>query len=266
MDLTVRFLKCLSLVFYLTFLLGCFSNYQSAYVNSGAGIRIRSAPKLSSEKMGTIPYKGEVKILEKDQRLAHIDGFENYWYKIKSEEGDGWVFGGYLSFKHPDLLPPGSNSYTGLVYHHPIQSLRLIRTHIINEDLYLNIYQADPKHIFAFLERKTQISENLTEWRILHAITLDLPQKDEEILNRVTAQCYTPGLDGKEIILAILKIQMRKTGVTIGNHYELALDKLKVRKAWTLSEDELFLQPVLKTKGIECTIFDPGNQLKAISE
>ncbi|EIE02032.1 SH3 domain-containing protein [Leptospira licerasiae] len=262
----IRFLKYFSVALYTTFLLGCFSNYQSAYVNNGAGLRIRSAPKLSSEKMGTVPYKGEVKIVEKDQRLAHIDGFENYWYKIKSEEGEGWVFGGYLSFKHPDFLPPGSNSYTGLVYHNPIQSLKLIRTHIINENLYLNIYQADPKHIFAFLERKNQISENLTEWRILHAITLDIPQKDEEILNRVTAQCFTPGLDGKEIILAILKIQMHKTGVTMGNHYELALDRLKVRKAWTLSEDESFLQPVLRTKGIECTIFDPGNQLKAISE
>ncbi|MGJ4786983.1 SH3 domain-containing protein [Leptospira koniambonensis] len=262
----IRFLKYIAVAFYTTFLLGCFSNYQSAYVSNGAGIKIRSAPKLSSEKMGTIPYKGEVKILEKDQRLAHIEGFENYWYKIKSEEGEGWVFGGYLSFKHPDFLPPGSNSYTGLVYHHPIRSIKLIRTHIINEGLYLNIYQADPKHIFAFLESKNQISQNITEWRILHAITLDIPQKDEEILNRVTAQCFTPGLDGKEVILAILKIQMRKTGVTIGNHYEVALDKLKIRKAWTLSEDELFLQPILKTKGIECTIFDPGNQLKAISE
>ncbi|PKA18002.1 SH3 domain-containing protein [Leptospira haakeii] len=262
----IRFLLYFTVAFCTTFLFGCFSNYQSAYVNTGSGLRIRSAPKLSSEKMGAVPYKGEVKILEKDQRLAHIDGFENYWYKIKSEEGEGWVFGGYLSFKHPDFLPPGSNSYTGLVYNHPIHSLKLIRIYIINESLFLNLYQADPKHIFAFLERKNKISESITEWRILHAITMDVLQKDEELLNRVTTQCFTPGLDGKEVILGILKIQMRKTGVTIGNHYEMALDKLKIRKAWTLSEDELFLQPVLKTKGIECTIFDPGGQLKAISE
>ncbi|MCR1793767.1 SH3 domain-containing protein [Leptospira sp. id769339] len=266
MDLTVRCLKYFAIVFYLTVLLGCFSNYQSAYVNNGTGLGIRSAPKLSSKKMGIIPYKGEVKILDKDQRLVHIDGFENYWYKIKSEEGEGWVFGGYLSFKHPDLLPPGSNSYTGLVYRHPIQSLKLIRSDVINEDLFLNLYEADLKHIFAFLERKKQFSEDVIEWRILHAITLDIPEKDEEILNRVTAQCRTPGLDGKEIILAILKIQIRKTGVIIGNHYELVLDKLKIRIAWTLSEDESFLQPVLKTKGIQCTIFDPGNRLKGISE
>ncbi len=256
--------KLLNLVLLLGVLTGCFSNYQIAFVNANSGLRVKSAPEVTAKKIAFLPFKQEVKIVHRNNELINVDGYENNWVKIQSGGVVGWVFGGYLSSKHPDELPPGANSYTGFRYSRLPKSLTRISSRSLNEDLFVNLYEANQKYFFGFLERKKETESERFEWEVLHGITLD--KHENEDITPGNFQCVTPSPEKKEIFLGILTATIRKTGSTIGNHYELSFDKLKVRKAWILSKDETYFQPILKTKGILCVIPDPANELKAVSE
>lgn len=62
-------------------------------------VRLREGPG-TSEPVIKVLKKGEmIEFLEISEEREFIDGYYDYWYKIKTQQGDiGWVYGMYMSF------------------------------------------------------------------------------------------------------------------------------------------------------------------------
>jgi hypothetical protein len=58
-------------------------------------LRIRNNPNLTSAQIGSLNTFEMVPILEKDNSIITIDDLTDYWYKIKKDNIEGYVFGGY---------------------------------------------------------------------------------------------------------------------------------------------------------------------------
>ncbi|MGE8722468.1 SH3 domain-containing protein [Leptospira terpstrae] len=69
---------------------------KSAFI-SATVLNARKTPTLEGEKVGKLKLGDAVKVLEKSENEAEIDGLSAYWYRVQSKEITGWVFGGYLS-------------------------------------------------------------------------------------------------------------------------------------------------------------------------
>ena len=65
------------------------------YVNSLEGLRVRKLPSISEEKIGTLDYLTEVKIIKEDDNIVNINGIDGKWVHIIAPI-EGWVFNGYL--------------------------------------------------------------------------------------------------------------------------------------------------------------------------
>jgi hypothetical protein len=67
-------------------------------------VRLREGPG-TSEAVVKVLKNGEIlKFLEISEEREFIDGYYDYWYKIKTEQGDiGWVYGMYIAFPVPTI-------------------------------------------------------------------------------------------------------------------------------------------------------------------
>ncbi len=77
-----------------------------------SGLSIRNAPKLEAEKIGVIPYREELKLLEVTREQLSITEFPGFdftgnWVKVKYKEIQGFVFSGYISKHTPPLIKEG---------------------------------------------------------------------------------------------------------------------------------------------------------------
>jgi hypothetical protein len=72
---------------------------ETMYVNSQEGLRVRDKPDLDGEKLFLLENNQKVIIFKKDINNVTIDGITGNWLYIRTNnnEGQGWVFGGYLS-------------------------------------------------------------------------------------------------------------------------------------------------------------------------
>jgi hypothetical protein len=58
-------------------------------------LRIRKEPDLQSERIGVLNTYDTAQIILKNNNKTIIDNIEDYWYKIKIKDLEGYVFGGY---------------------------------------------------------------------------------------------------------------------------------------------------------------------------
>jgi hypothetical protein len=71
--------------------------YKTMYVDSPEGLRVRDTPNLDGNRIALLDDLQEVIILQEDEIDITIDGIIGKWTFIKSENIEGWVFGGYLT-------------------------------------------------------------------------------------------------------------------------------------------------------------------------
>jgi uncharacterized protein len=73
-----------------------------AFCNKGP-LNIRKAPSLTADILGTVDTYEPVTIIEKSEKTVSVDGFQSYWYRLRSKGGtEGWAFGGYLEIFSSD--------------------------------------------------------------------------------------------------------------------------------------------------------------------
>jgi hypothetical protein len=73
------------------------------FVNSPEGLNVRSAPGLSGNKIFILPNKKQVKIIATEEEEIVLDGVAGKWTYIDVEQGNGWVFGGYLQTQEESI-------------------------------------------------------------------------------------------------------------------------------------------------------------------
>jgi len=67
------------------------------YVDPPEGLILRDFPDRSGSKKVTIPKGSPVEIITAAPDRVVIDDIEGYWYYVKYNNYEGWVFGGYLA-------------------------------------------------------------------------------------------------------------------------------------------------------------------------
>lgn len=73
-----------------------------AFCNHGL-LRVRKAPDLSAAIIGSVDTYEKVTVLERSAKTQSIDGFDAYWYRIRTQGAvEGWAFGGYLEIFSQD--------------------------------------------------------------------------------------------------------------------------------------------------------------------
>lgn len=77
----------------------------TAYV-VGMNISVRKAAGTGSEKIGALHFPAEVVLLEKSDSPEAIGGQDAFWFKVRTEDLEGWCFGAYLSSEEelPEML------------------------------------------------------------------------------------------------------------------------------------------------------------------
>jgi hypothetical protein len=77
-----------------------------AFCNRGL-LRVRKAPDLTAAIIGSVDTYEKVTILERSAKTQSIDGFDSYWYRIRTQSAlEGWAFGGYLEIFSQDQRTP----------------------------------------------------------------------------------------------------------------------------------------------------------------
>ncbi|MCP5494659.1 MAG: SH3 domain-containing protein [Leptospiraceae bacterium] len=59
-------------------------------------LSIRKFASKTAERVKLVPFDSIVEILEESPNSETIDGIKSKWLKVKYEEEEGWVFGGYV--------------------------------------------------------------------------------------------------------------------------------------------------------------------------
>lgn len=78
------------------------------YASAKSGLVVRSGPGVANKKLGLIPYRGEVAVLEQTENTETIAGKTGRWARIEyaeAPEGAAWVFGGFLTASEPAETP-----------------------------------------------------------------------------------------------------------------------------------------------------------------
>lgn len=70
---------------------------------TNSSVNIRKEASLSSEKIGKVNIGDRVEVLEKTNVYFESDGMYDCFYKVKTNSGTGYMFGGYIS-DNADLL------------------------------------------------------------------------------------------------------------------------------------------------------------------
>ena len=64
-----------------------------------SGLRIRTEPNLKSKRIGLIPYKTKILLLEEKKETVTILKTPGKWTRVDWKGKKGWVFGGFLCKK-----------------------------------------------------------------------------------------------------------------------------------------------------------------------
>ena len=67
-------------------------------VTAKPNLVVRSAPDVSSEKLGNIPLDGKVNVLEYTDKKDFIGGYEGTWVKIQWKDGVGYSFSAFMKY------------------------------------------------------------------------------------------------------------------------------------------------------------------------
>ncbi|MCB1202533.1 MAG: SH3 domain-containing protein [Leptospiraceae bacterium] len=72
------------------------SSAKTMFISAEGGLRMRDKPSVDGNRIVTIPDKSEVQFIEEKGDLISISGKNGKWSKIKWNQYEGWVFGGFL--------------------------------------------------------------------------------------------------------------------------------------------------------------------------
>ena len=73
------------------------TNHETRYVNAEGGLRMRAEPDLKGQFITTIPEHSTVIVWEEMGEVLNISGKSGKWTRVKFNDHEGWVFGGFLS-------------------------------------------------------------------------------------------------------------------------------------------------------------------------
>jgi len=73
------------------------------YTMAEDGLRFREAPQQNATILALIPLNTQVEIVEEAPETITIDNIMGHWTKIRWQEREGWVFGGYLSSRPKEV-------------------------------------------------------------------------------------------------------------------------------------------------------------------
>ena len=104
----------LSLACLLALLSACDSKTPSKWVAAEGGLRMRASADANATVVLLIPQGSEVKMIEEVGPSIEISGRTGKWTKVKFENSEGWVFGGFLSATPTDGRPLNSLSAASL--------------------------------------------------------------------------------------------------------------------------------------------------------
>lgn len=76
------------------------------YVQAEGGLRMRDSADTNANVILTIPNSSQVTVLETKEPQFEISGKSGKWTKVKYQDKEGWVFGGFLSERNPLDRPP----------------------------------------------------------------------------------------------------------------------------------------------------------------
>ena len=74
---------------------------KDAWIVPKVGLRYRDTPDLKGKKLGVIPFREYVQIIEETGKDMTISGVTGKWSKVVWGKKTGWVFGGFLSSSVP---------------------------------------------------------------------------------------------------------------------------------------------------------------------
>jgi hypothetical protein len=77
------------------------------YVGSKEGLRVRDTPDISGTVLGVLPYQSGILTVDRSGTETVIDNIRDYWYSLQTENGYGWVFGGYLKNSIAEIAQEG---------------------------------------------------------------------------------------------------------------------------------------------------------------
>lgn len=75
------------------------------FVDAPAGLRVRNSPSIGAEIIGVLPDVTEVISIKEERSINEIDGRRGRWTFIETVDMQGWVFGGFLSWRPLRLHP-----------------------------------------------------------------------------------------------------------------------------------------------------------------
>lgn len=86
-------------------------SFESRYVDTKSGLRMRETPDLNGKAAGLIPDGTEVLLIDETGNNIEISGKQGRWTKIKWSDKTGWVFGGFLSKERKSMtvIPAGDS-------------------------------------------------------------------------------------------------------------------------------------------------------------
>jgi hypothetical protein len=61
-----------------------------------SGLSLRDSPNIDGVKQASIPFEYEVEIVDMNGPISTIDNITGHWLKVKYNQYEGWVFGGYV--------------------------------------------------------------------------------------------------------------------------------------------------------------------------
>lgn len=73
---------------------GFYSNHAFTWVNNAT---LRAEPNRNAKAVGTLPIGSVCDLMEQAKDTIEIAGIQSPWYKVKSSEMEGWVWGGLLT-------------------------------------------------------------------------------------------------------------------------------------------------------------------------
>ena len=60
-------------------------------------VSLRESPDTSSKKIDSLDFPSEVYLLEKSDSSEKIGAYDDYWYKIRTDDLTGWCYGAFLA-------------------------------------------------------------------------------------------------------------------------------------------------------------------------
>lgn len=94
--MTIKLPSLLLLLGLLSILTADGGNFGQGTVIAVNGLNFREKPTLHSNKLGIIPFKTVLNIIDPDGPVEEIDGYKTNWIEIQYKNKTGWVFGKYI--------------------------------------------------------------------------------------------------------------------------------------------------------------------------